>query len=68
MIRNHKGQFVSEKQARIVDLQAMAADWKRWAVQAMNKGDRDDVKVCMANRRRCLAEISELYASDPTKG
>lgn len=61
-IRNHKGQFVSATTAAAVDLQGFIDDWKRWALEAFRKGDREEGQRCMAELRDCRQKLQALTA------
>ncbi|WP_458373043.1 hypothetical protein [Pseudomonas laurylsulfatiphila] len=61
-IRNDKGQFVSIDAAMVVDLEGFIEDWKRWAIQALRKGDRVDALRCKAEMDSCRQKLSMLKA------
>jgi hypothetical protein len=61
-LRDHKGQFVSTKNAMIVDLEGFIADWKRWALAAFRKDDREDGARCMAELNDCRQKLKALTA------
>ncbi|HFZ2572398.1 TPA: hypothetical protein ACIJ25_001886 [Pseudomonas aeruginosa] len=61
-MRNHKGQFVSAKQALVTDLEGFIADWKRWALEAFRKGDREEGLRCKREMDDCRKKLNELLA------
>ncbi|MDX3740189.1 hypothetical protein [Pseudomonas sp.] len=60
--RNEKGQFITEKQAIAGDLTFFISEWKRWALEAFRKGDREDGRRCMAEMRDCRQKLREVAA------
>lgn len=60
--RNEKGQFITEKQAIAGDLIFFISEWRRWAREAFRKGDREDVRRCMAELRDCREKLRALVA------
>ncbi|EKJ7650449.1 hypothetical protein RO273_006269 [Pseudomonas aeruginosa] len=61
-MRNHKGQFASEKQAMAADLEGFIADWKHWALAAFRRGDREDGMRCKRELDACRKRLAELIA------
>jgi len=62
MIRNHKGQFASDKQSAIADLEGFIADWKYWALSAFRSGNREEALRCKREMDDCKQKLSALTA------
>lgn len=62
MIRNHKGQFVSKRQAMVADLEGFIADWKRWALEAFRSGNREEGLRCKREMDDCRKKLVSLIA------
>ncbi len=60
--RNEKGQFISETAALIADLTFFVSEWKRWAVEAMRKGDREECLRCKTEMNDCRRKLNALKA------
>lgn len=61
-MRNHKGQFASDKQAMAADLEGFIADWKHWALTAFRSGDREEGMRCKREMDDCRKKLNELLA------
>jgi hypothetical protein len=60
--RNEKGQFINETAAIKLDLEFFISEWKRWAVQALRKGDPAEAKRCYAEMTDCRKKLKALAA------
>ena len=60
--RNEKGQFITEKQAIVADLSFFISEWKRWALEALRKGDHKEGRRCAAELNDCRQKLRELNA------
>lgn len=60
--RNEKGQFISEAAAIAMDLRFFISEWKRWAIQALRKGDRTEALRCKAEMDDCRRKLNALQA------
>ncbi|WP_106804566.1 hypothetical protein [Pseudomonas sp. S5D5] len=60
--RNEKGQFISVKDAMIEDFKFFISEYKRWAIEALRKGDRVQALEMKANVDSCRKELRALQA------
>lgn len=60
--RNEKGQFISETAAIRMDLEFFISEWKRWAMEALRKGDKAEATRCAAEMNDCRRKLNALSA------
>ncbi|MNE47951.1 hypothetical protein D3C81_1707870 [compost metagenome] len=61
--RNGKGQFITAKAAMIEDFKFFIAEYKRWAVEALRKGDKVTAIEMRNNMREAQRELNLLTAT-----
>lgn len=61
--RNEKGQFITFKQATINDYKFFISEYKRWAIEALRKGDQAQAKEMKGNMDECRKALRELQAA-----
>ncbi len=61
--RNEKGQFITEKAAMIEDFKFFISEYKRWAVEALRKGDKKTAIEMRDNMDSVRRSLNDLMAA-----